>query len=212
MRPAALTAAALAVVALALAACGDDDSGDDEANDAEPGAEATTTTTTEPEDVGDPELRDELLTMMEADQAERTGASTANGDAVRTERLRQIVGSRGWPTRSLVGTDGATAAWVIAQHADHDVGFQQEVLDLMAPLVETGEADPTEHAYLLDRVAVNTGADQTYGTQIRCQDGEPSPATPIADEDTVEERRAEVGLDPLADYYDELAEACAAEG
>jgi hypothetical protein len=208
------------VVALALllaAACADaDDDADDDAavttTSTTTSTTTTTTSTTTPPEAADPDLREELLAMMDDDQAERTGESTANGDEARADRLREIIAEHGWPTFALVSTDGATAAWLIAQHADFDPAFQQDVVALMHPLVAAGQADASELAYLEDRVAVNTGAEQVYGTQIRCRDGEPAPATPIAEEATVDERRAAVGLGPLADYYAELEEACAAEG
>jgi hypothetical protein len=149
--------------------------------------------------------------MMEADQAERSGQSTANGDEARTDRLREIIAEHGWPTRELVGEDGASAAWLIAQHADFDVAFQEEALGLMQGAVADGQADESELAYLEDRVAVNQGEPQTYGTQVRCVEGAAQPATPLAQPDEVDELRAGVGLDPLADYMAEFAQACADE-
>jgi Family of unknown function (DUF6624) len=162
-------------------------------------------------DVAEPELRRELLDMQEADQAERTGESDgAWDDTPRTERLAEIIDEHGWPGHDLVGEDGASAAWVIAQHSDLDVEFQRRALDLMREAVEEDDADPTELAYLEDRVALADGGPQVYGTQIGCVDGAAQPAE-LADPDRVDERRAEVGLPPLADYLAELADACAAE-
>jgi hypothetical protein len=77
--------------------------------------------------------------------------------------------------------------------------------------VEDGQADESELAYLEDRVAVNQGEPQTYGTQVRCVEGAAQPATPLAQPDEVDELRAGVGLDPLADYMAEFAQACADE-
>lgn len=150
------------------------------------------------------QLRDELLAMKDADQAERTGQSTENGDVERAARLGEIIALIGWPGSDLVETDGASAAWLIAQHADFDVAFQQRALDLMRDAVARGVADPTELAFLDDRVAVNTGVPQTYGSQIRCVGGAPEPATPIVEPGTVDQRRADIGLEPLADYYAQL--------
>lgn len=164
----------------------------------------------EPEVELNPELQVELVEMQAADQAERTGQSSEDGDRERTERLTEIIDEFGWPTRSLVGTDGATAAWVIAQHSDQDVEFQERALDLMREAVADDEADSTELAYLEDRVATNRGEPQIYGTQIGCVDGEAVPG-PIADEANVDERRADAGLQPLDEYLAELAELCAQE-
>ncbi len=156
------------------------------------------------------ELQAELVEMMDADQAERTGQVAGNGDRARTERLAEIIDEHGWPIRSLVGTDGATAAWLIAQHSDQDMEFQERALELMRAAVDDEEADPTELAYLEDRVASNRGEPQIYGTQVSCVEGTPQPR-PIADEEHVDERRAEVGLPPLSEYLEEMAAPCAEE-
>jgi len=162
-------------------------------------------------DVGDPALRRELLEMQAADQAERASEPPEGwDDAVRTERLAEIIDEHGWPTRELVGSDGATAAWVIAQHSDLDVAFQEQAVELMREAVEAGQADASELAYLEDRVALNRGRPQIYGTQIGCVDGRAEPAR-LAEPDRVDQLRAEVGLEPLADYLAELEPACAAE-
>lgn len=183
--------------------------GSEPADEAAP--ENVATTAASPSPTADAaELRAELLAMLEEDQAERTGESTANSDRARAARLAEIVEEHGWPLMSVVGEDGATATWAIVQHADHDVEFQERMLELMAAAAAAGEADTSQLAFLEDRVAVNQGRPQTYGSQMGCVDGEAVPA-PIADEDGIDARRAEVGLEPLADYLAQFAEACAAE-
>ncbi len=163
-------------------------------------------------------LRTELLAMMAADQLERTGAGLPAGtklpparDFDRAQRLRRIVEERGWPTHDEVGKDGGTAAWLVAQHADFDVEFQQWALAQLTATARAGQADRTEVAYLADRVAVNTGVPQVYGSQVRCRDGEPRPATPLKRPDDIDSLRHRVGMDPLEDYYAELAMMCADE-
>ncbi|WP_053206549.1 DUF6624 domain-containing protein [Jiangella muralis] len=186
---------ALLVLVLLVTACGGDDAGPSPS----PSQREL-----------DDELRTELLAMKEQDQAERTGAVAEWNDQERTDRLAEIVDEHGWPGSDLVGADGASAAWVIAQHSDLDPEFQQRALELMRPAAEAGLADAGELAYLEDRVALNTGGEQVYGTQIACVDGVPEPA-PLADPETVDERRAEAGLEPLDEYLATLNEACAAE-
>jgi hypothetical protein len=161
--------------------------------------------------VEEPELRDELLELMDADQAERNGEIGGNNDTDRTDRLREIVDEHGWPTFDLVGKEGTTAAWVIAQHTDFDVDFQQEAFELMEAAVADDQADASELAYLEDRIAVNTGQPQRYGTQVRCAAGRAHPATPLIDPDGVDDLRAEVGLDPLDTYLTEFAKGCSEE-
>lgn len=120
-------------------------------------------------------------------------------DASNRGWLRTIVDAHGWPPASRVGREGASQAWLLAQHADGDVDFQERCLGLMRVAVAAGEADPKDLAYLEDRVAVNRGRAQVYGTQFHEVDGELVPQ-PIEDPARVDERRAAVGLGPLAEY------------
>jgi hypothetical protein len=149
--------------------------------------------------------------MLAADQAARTGDGQGGvgDDRARTERLAAIIDRHGWPTRSLVGVDGATAAWAVAQHSDLDPEFQRRALTLMTAAAATGEADRGELAYLTDRVAANAGVPQTYGTQMGCTDGGSPRPVDVSDPDQLDRRRADAGLPPMADYLAEMTEVCA---
>jgi hypothetical protein len=158
----------------------------------------------------DQALHDELLAMLDRDQAGRAGGADPEGDQARTDRLAEILDLHGWPTYDLVGEDGEDAAWAIAQHSDLDPAFQARALELLRAAVEAGQGSPGNLAYLEDRIAVGEGRPQRYGTQVGCGPDGPEPATPLVDEDAVEELRAAAGLDPLAVYLDEMATICAA--
>lgn len=156
-------------------------------------------------------LRDELLKMAASDQEVRQlGAKgdfsrwAAVDDANRT-RLKQIVAAYGWPTVAMVGPDGATAAWLIAQHADRDKDFQREVLALMEPLVRQGQASGKDFAYLHDR----THYPQRFGTQGSCVSRSEWQPFEIEDIAGVDERRRALGLPPLAEYAKLFKEGCA---
>ncbi len=150
----------------------------------------------------DQALADELIAMQAADQE----GSGLHED--RQARLEEIFDEHGWPGHDLVGEAGSTAAWVIAQHSDLDLAFQERALELLTEAVETDNASPGDLAYLTDRVAVAKGEPQTYGTQIRCDGKKPVPPTPIADRDTVDELRTEAGLQPLSTYVEEMKRVC----
>ena len=153
-------------------------------------------------------LHDQLIGMLKRDQRERMGGALGEGDEARTERLKKILDKHGWPTYGLVGEDGEDAAWAIAQHSDHDLAFQKKALELLRVAVAVDQASPGNLAYLTDRVAVAQGKPQSYGTQVGCGPNGPAPATPIRDKANVEERRKAAGLDPLADYLDEMTAIC----
>jgi hypothetical protein len=161
-----------------------------------------------------PSLRDELLAMMAVDQTARNAliASDFKDEAAQlsmreidrrnTARMKQIVASTGWPTRTQVGKEAARAAWLIVQHADADPKFQADCLERMEPLVATGEASGADFAYLTDRVLVNAGNEQRYGTQMEQVDGKYEPK-PVHDPEGLEARRAAVGL-PTMDAYRQM--------
>ena len=124
----------------------------------------------------------------------------ARHDVANTDRLREIVAAVGWPGRTLVGEAGAEQAWLIAQHADHQIDSQRMFLAALVRAVDAGEAPARHAAYLTDRVAMNEGRPQLYGTQVeRMEDGQAVP-WPIEKPDRVDERRMSVGLAPLSEH------------
>jgi hypothetical protein len=164
----------------------------------------------------DEELRAELLARREEDQRIRKAAMASGGtltreqqaewqriDEANTRWLNDLVDAHGWPGKSLVGADGADAAWLFAQHADRQPQLQRKFLDLLRAAVAAGEASATNLAYMEDRVRVAEGHPQLYGTQFTGVVVRYEPF-PIEDEEHVDERRASVGLGPLADYAAEL--------
>ncbi|MFL5339258.1 MAG: DUF6624 domain-containing protein [Gemmataceae bacterium] len=120
-------------------------------------------------------------------------------DEANTKWLKEVVEKHGWPGKSLVGTDGAHDAWLLVQHADRDRAFQKKCLELMKPLVTTGEVSKGDFAYLTDRVLVADAKKQLYGTQFHEMNGKMEPQ-PIEDEAKVDDRRREMGLTPLTEY------------
>jgi len=154
-----------------------------------------------------PALRQELLAMEAEDQRVREGFGPNMGaakaeemlavDTRHTARMRAIVAAYGWPGRSLVGMDGAAAAWLLVQHAELE--FMAECLPLLQRAASSGEALPRHYAYLLDRVRVRQGKPQVYGTQFSFKPDGKLVADPIEDAAHVDQRRHAVGLPPMAD-------------
>jgi hypothetical protein len=169
--------------------------------------------------VKEPALRQELLKRVEQDQAIRSEhinkgvknpdqdvlARMAALDKANTERMRAIVRQYGWPSPELVGRDGAEAAFLLVQHAEH--GFQKEMLPLVEKAYRSGGLSGQSYALLLDRVLVGEGKPQVYGTQAKRFEewkGQEPVLQPIEDEANVDKRRAEVGLSPLSEYREML--------
>jgi hypothetical protein len=120
-------------------------------------------------------------------------------DRANTARMKEIIDRFGWPGKKLVGGQAARAAWVLVQHADYDHPFQKRCLGLLERAAKDGDADPGDFALLTDRVLVADGQKQRYGTQYELVAGKITPR-PIEGEGHVDQRRREVGLEPLANY------------
>ena len=155
----------------------------------------------------DAALRRELLAMCDVDQSVRqdvglqisaeTVAKMQAVDARHTSRMREIVAKQGWPGRSLVGDDGSHAAWLLVQHADS--AFMAQCLPLMERAVAAGEAFAKDYVYLLDRVRMQQGKPQLYGTQFTSAADGQLVLHPIEDAEHVDERRRSVGLPSMAE-------------
>jgi hypothetical protein len=164
----------------------------------------------------DEELLRELLSRSAEDQRVRQRVAPAQGqhmarlpdnvaaewqrvDEDNTRWLSDLLATRGWPGETLVGKEGAQAAWLLAQHADRHPDLQQAFLDALRGAVAQGEASPAHLAYLEDRVRVHAGQPQLYGTQFTVTNGEFGPY-PIEDPQRLDVRRIEAGLEPFAAY------------
>jgi hypothetical protein len=160
----------------------------------------------------DEELRRELLARRDDDQRIRAPMPLPTGhytgrlldevaaqwqriDEDNTRWLADVVRARGWPGRRVTGEDGAAAAWLLAQHADRDPARQQAFLAALRGAAGQGEASLSHLAYLEDRVRVNVGQPQLYGTQFTVT-GRGFRPRPIEDRQRLDERRAEAGLEP----------------
>ena len=118
--------------------------------------------------------------------------------AAHTARLIEILEEHGWPGLSLVGETASSGAFLILQHAD--LATQKRFLPLLRGATAAGESHRTNLPLLEDRVRMSDGHKQLYGSQLtRGPDGKPE-LWPIEDAARVDERRASVGLEPLAAY------------
>lgn len=124
--------------------------------------------------------------------------------------LEDVIARIGWPGRGKVGDDGAAAAILILQQAISRPDLQRRGLDLILDAIPEGQANSLDAAYLADRIAMYEGAPQTFGTQFDYDDnGLLSPA-PVRDPETLEERRASVGLPPMAETIADMRAQAAA--
>ncbi len=120
-------------------------------------------------------------------------------DAENLAKVTAILDTRGWLGPDIVGSDGGSALFLVIQHAD--LKTQQKYLPMMRAAVQAKKAEGSSLALLVDRVALGEGRRQIYGSQVSIEpDTGKAYVLPLDDPDGVDARRAEVGLEPLADY------------
>ena len=141
--------------------------------------------------------------------ADQSPLAMKNGDSA-AKAFQQIIRSNfpivqsiarryGFPGYSLVGEESSDNYLLLVQHSDFNVPFQKRILKLMKVLVNKGNASGSKYAYLVDRINLNEGKQQVYGTQIIMrQTG--TIIKPCIDTLHLDERRKTVGLPPIKEY------------
>lgn len=180
-------------------------------------------------DVEKLKLKAKLTSMVAEDQAFRVGyadlvkigysldevlnhqelrAAVQDSARSNTEQLKSFVNQWGWITISQFGAAASDNAWLLVQHADHDVDFQERALELLSEALETKDVTPSNVAYLWDRVQVNRGLPQRYGTQGICKGPSQWEPRPLEDPSKLDDYRKSVGLAPFSEYVKQIAPMC----
>lgn len=156
-----------------------------------------------------PLLRSELLRMAREDQSARIAlirhGNSGSGyvhavkavDAENLAHLKAIFRKYGFPTPAMVGYDGINAAFLLVQHQDQDPAWQRKWLGAVTQLARHRELSPESYALFVDRVRVNEGRKQIYGSQL-FNGG--FALKPTRDPAHLDERREALGLIPEDEY------------
>lgn len=113
------------------------------------------------------------------------------------EQLLKLLDLYGWPTTTEVTEYAAAGAALIINHTNYEL--RAKYFPLLEEAFFNGEAQPIRYAKMRDRLLVEEGQDQLYGTQIKFENLKKEPY-PIKEPHLVDVRRAEVGLGPLGPY------------
>lgn len=132
-------------------------------------------------------------------QARALRATIAETDAANFATVREILDRHGWVGESAVGARASTALFLVIQQAD--LATQEKYLPLLREAVRQRQAQPGHLAMLEDRVALQSGRPQRYGTQVTWDAATQTRAiAPLEDPVNVDALRAAVNLPPLAEY------------
>lgn len=130
--------------------------------------------------------------------------SVFTSDKIRVEAMFKKYGFLGF---DKVGKDGSNHFWLLVQHCDKFPEFQKKVLKEMDKEVKKNNANPNNYAYLYDRVQVNAGEKQLFGTQVTYEvntTGRAIPKIGLSDSLHVDQLRNEYNLGPLKEYLNEM--------
>jgi hypothetical protein len=164
------------------------------------------------------EVRTELLAMRERDQAARNACPTGSSDEQmkcylkisdeidkpHTQRLNEIVRSYGVPDAKLVGADGMEAYYLLLQHSN-DLNLKQKSLKGIENAFRAKQLSPFDYANFTDRLCVNLGKLQVYGSNFDFKNGK-LVMSPTKDVKNLDKRRKEIGLPPITEYMKMLEE------
>ena len=168
-----------------------------------------------------PELKEELVSILIVDQYYR-GFSTINAlasqgyevhhdslleynmmelDSINQRRLKKFFSKYGFPDEKMVGDLGLRSVWMVLQHSDNDVAFQKQYLPKIKELYEKGLLEGQAYTLLQDRILVNEGRPQIYGTQVIPEEIQPHiNYQPMEKPKEVNLRRMKLGMMPMERY------------
>lgn len=113
-------------------------------------------------------------------------------DASHTELVRPIIEDGSWLLSEKFDLKTRTNAWLLVQHSP-DLELMELSLTQIEPLALAGVFDGQDYGLLYDRVALERGRLQRYGSQLECINGTYQPA-PLEDPENVNQRREQIGF------------------
>lgn len=120
--------------------------------------------------------------------------------------LETIVETYGWPKISLVGKEGAVAAWLTLQHAISRPDFMKRCFPILESAVQENEASIRHLACLTDGIRYFSREPQVYGNYFDWNEKGQFCPWIIEDPENVNEQRKKVGLNTLEERIKEMEE------
>ena len=122
-------------------------------------------------------------------------------------RIKELYNAYGYLGEKKVGEEAAQAFWLVIQHADNNVDFQQKMLKAMHEEIMYGSQDHYNYAMLEDRINVKLGKPQRFGSQLTYNErGQAIPKIGLQDSVNIDKLRSEYTLPPFKEYYNEMTQ------
>ena len=117
-------------------------------------------------------------------------------DSINLVKVSKILDERGWPDKSIIGKRGTSTLFLVIQHADHET--KEKYLPMIEAAVKNDNLPKRKYAMFYDRLVLNRGERQLYGTQLANNNETKDPyVLPLSDPKNVDKRRTEMGLNSM---------------
>jgi len=113
--------------------------------------------------------------------------------------MEKLIREYGWPKYAMVGELAADAPLLVINHHESD-SIRKMYLPIIKQNCFDKEGSCMEYAKIQDRILVNADELQIYGMQFRYNAIRELEPFPIKDPEYVDQRRKEIGLEPLKEY------------
>ncbi|MCE3278422.1 MAG: hypothetical protein K0S44_613 [Bacteroidetes bacterium] len=122
-----------------------------------------------------------------------------SADSLNLIKVEYILSKYGWLGVNEIGSQCNTTLFMVIQHSDQP--HQEKYLPIMRLAVKNGKAQAHHLALLEDRILLQQGKKQIYGSQLSWNlKTNQYYLAPLEDPDNVDKRRKEAGLEILSDY------------
>lgn len=122
-------------------------------------------------------------------------------DSVNFIQVDEIVKRYGWLGVNDVGDTASATIFFVIQHSNFE--SRVKYLPIMRDAVKKGKAKAKHLALLEDRVALEQGKKQIYGSQVGYNEFTLKYyVLPLIDPESVDLRRQEAGLEPISEYLE----------
>ena len=154
------------------------------------------------------------MASLSADEIVEYTAEMERVDSLNQTMVFGILDNDGWP--SNLSDKANRAIWIVIDHSD--LTSRSKYLSLVRAKADEGVLDKSDYAMLNDRVLMEEGKPQVYGTQIKMAAtfvGEDMAMQlylwPVENPDALDSLRRSVGLSPIEEYLRSSSESVGQE-
>lgn len=120
-------------------------------------------------------------------------------DSINIDIVCQILDENGWISSQVIGEKGEGTVFYVILHSN--LRIQNKYLSIIENAVDKGDFKKSNYALLIDKMCVEKGENQIYGSQVgRNEETGEFFVFPIDNPVEVDKRRESVGLPPLKAY------------